>query len=379
MGAVDAGLSDRAHGLELYCKRLLVCTHGVAAERWPCAGFANVRTRKIKALQNGNGEAMSTQDLTRHRIGWIGCGRMGFALAARLLDAGANVGVYNRTRAKAEPLVERGADVVDTPAELADRDIVFTMVSGSDDFRSVTTGANGVLSRRDAAPAILVDSSTVSPEASREVREFGAQTGTQLLALPVSGNGKVVKAGRATFAASGPEDAFATVRPYVEALGRSVHYVGEGDRARLVKIAHNLMLGAVTQSLVETTLMTQGAGIARADYLSFLNDSVMGSMFTQYKTPSLVGLDWTTTFTLPLLLKDLDLGLAAAADSGTELPLTACVRDLVEAAIDEGHADDDFAVLLEVQAAAAGLELAPEDKASVSDGLAPEADVAATR
>jgi 3-hydroxyisobutyrate dehydrogenase-like beta-hydroxyacid dehydrogenase len=304
---------------------------------------------------------------------------MGFPLAARLLQAGADVGVYNRTRAKAEPLADLGAQIVDTPVELADRDIVFTMVSGPEDFRAVTTGDGGVLADDDVAPAILVDSSTVSSEVSEEVRHSGSQRGTQLLALPVSGNGKVVKAGLATFAASGPEDAYATVRPYVEALGRSVHYVGEGDRARLVKIAHNLLLGAVTQSLVETTLLVQGAGIARADYLSFLNDSVMGSMFTQYKTPTLVGLDWTTTFTLPLLRKDLDLGLAAAAESGVSLPLTACAREQVQTGIDEGHVEDDFAVLLEVQAQAAGLELVPEDEAAVSDGLAPAADVAAAR
>lgn len=322
---------------------------------------------------------MSNHDLTQHRIGWIGCGRMGFPLAARLLAAGADVGVYNRTRAKAEPLADLGAQVVDTPAELADRDIVFTMVSGPDDFLAVTLGEDGVLSRRSPSPAILVDSSTVSPEASQKVREALAELGGELLALPVSGNGRVVRAGLASFAASGPAAAFETVRPYVEALGRGVHYVGEGDRARLVKIAHNLMLGAVTQSLVETTLLVQAAGIARADYLSFLNDSVMGSMFTRYKTPALVGLDWTTTFTLPLLRKDLDLGLAAAAESGARLPLTERARELIQEGIDQGHVEDDFAVLLELQAAACGIELAPEDRSAVTDGLTPDGDAAATR
>jgi len=322
---------------------------------------------------------MSNDDLAQHRIGWIGCGRMGFPLAARLLEAGADVGVFNRTRAKAEPLAELGATVVDTPAELADRDIVFTMVSGPDDFREVTLGENGVLSRRVPSPAILVDSSTVSAQVSEEVREAGEEIGTRLLVLPVSGNGKVVKAGLASFAASGPADVFELVRPYVETMGRGVQYVGEGDRARLVKIAHNLMLGAVTQSLVETVLLTQAAGIDRADYLSFLNDSVMGSMFTQYKTPTMVGLDWTTTFTLPLLRKDLDLGLAAAAESNLRLPLTERAKELVQAAIDEGHVADDFAVLLELQAEAAGIELQPEDKSAVSDGLSNPTDPAPTR
>jgi len=312
---------------------------------------------------------MRDDDLTRHRIGWIGCGRMGFPLAARLLEAGADVAVYNRTRAKAEPLAALGAQVVDAPDELADRDIVFTIVAGPDDFRAVTLGERGLLSRGTPAPAILADISTVSPEVSQEVREAAAQLGTQLLALPISGNGRAVRAGLASFAASGPAEVFAVVEPYLAAMGRGARYVGEGDRARLVKIAHNLMLGAVAQSLVETTLLVQGAGIARADYLAFLNDSVMGSIFTRYKTPALVGLDWTTTFTLPLLRKDLDLGLAAAAESGVGLPLTERARELVQAAIDAGHLEDDFSVMLELQAANAGLELAPEDRSAVADGL----------
>lgn len=319
---------------------------------------------------------MSNDELRSHRIGWIGAGRMGYPLAGRLAAAGADVAVYNRTRAKAEPLAEAGAAIVDAPADLADRDIVFTMVSGPEDFRAVTLGEGGVLTRDDNAPAILVDCSTVSPEVSEQVRQAAAARGTQLLAVPVSGNGRVVRAGRASFAVSGPRDAFETVQPYLETLGQGVRYVGEGDRARLVKIGHNLLLGAVIQSLVETTLLMEAAGIARADYLEFVNDSVMGSVFTRYKTPSLVGLDWTTTFTLPLLRKDLDLGFAAAQEHGTRLPLTERARELVQAAIDAGHVDDDFAVMLEVQAQEAGVELSPEDRSSVTDGLAPVGDPA---
>ena len=107
------------------------------------------------------------------RIGWIGTGRMGAALIRRLLEAGHDVAVYNRTRSKAEALVELGATVVDSPADLADRDIVFTMVGGSDDFKEVVIGPNGVLSRPDAAPRMLIDSTTISQAASDEVRAVG--------------------------------------------------------------------------------------------------------------------------------------------------------------------------------------------------------------
>src|SRR5215218_1435089 len=118
------------------------------------------------------------------RLGWAGTGRMGYALASRLLKAGHDVAVYNRTRAKAEPLVELGATIVDTPAELADRDIVFTMVAGPEDFKAVVLGDSGLLSRPDAAPAVIVDSSTISPDASADVRHETGTRGVALLAAP---------------------------------------------------------------------------------------------------------------------------------------------------------------------------------------------------
>jgi 3-hydroxyisobutyrate dehydrogenase-like beta-hydroxyacid dehydrogenase len=312
------------------------------------------------------------------KLGWIGCGRMGSALAARLLRAGHDVAVWNRTRAKAEALAPLGATVVDAPAELADRDVVFVVVSASDDFREVTLGPSGVLAVEGRAPSILVDHSTVSEAVSAEVRAGAAAVGTRLLAAPVSGNAKIVAAGVATFAVSGPRDAYDEVRPLLDELGRGSWYVGEGERARIVKIAHNLMLGAIAQSLVETTLLLQKAGVERADYLAFLNDSVVGSIFSRYKTPALVGLDWTPTFTLPLLCKDLELGLEAARALGTELPLTETARELVRAGIAAGRVEDDFAVLLELQARAAGLELEPET-ATVSDGIAELARVPPAR
>ena len=206
-------------------------------------------------------------------------------MIARLLDAGYEVTVWNRTRAKAEPLAKLGATLVDTPAELADCDVVFTMVAGSEDLKAVTFGAGGVLSRTDRAPGVLIDSSTVSAEASDEVRAQADRVGTALLAAPVSGNPSVVRAGRLTVVVSGPAEAFATARPILEALGRGATYVGEGDRARLVKICHNLALGIMAQTLAEITVLAEKGGISRTDFLHFFNDSVMGSMFSRYKTP----------------------------------------------------------------------------------------------
>lgn len=302
-----------------------------------------------------------------HRIGWIGVGRMGRPLVTRLLQAGCDVAVYNRTRARAEPLRELGAAIVEDPRSLADRDIVFSTVAGPADFTAVMLeGEGALLSDPARAPDVLVDCSTISVEASSAVREAAARRGTTLLAAPVSGNGRHVASGQGLFAVSGPEAAVRIVRPYLEILGRGAHHIGEGDSARLVKIAHNLFLGAVIQSLVETSLLMEASGVSRRAYLDFLNDSAMGSAFSTYKTPALVDLDWTATFTTALLRKDLDLGLTAAAGVELALPVTAAVRAQVQAAIDAGHAEDDFAAMLAVQAEAAGVTLAPEGGSSPS-------------
>jgi 3-hydroxyisobutyrate dehydrogenase-like beta-hydroxyacid dehydrogenase len=305
------------------------------------------------------------------RLGWIGAGRMGFALASRLLAAGHDVAVWNRTRAKAEPLADLGATLVDTPADLADRDVVFTMVGGDGDFQQVVIGDGGLLSRDGVAPRVLVDSTTISPGASQKVRDAAEQHGTAVLAAPVSGNPKVVAAGKLTIVASGPREAFDIAEPYLDLFGSGVTYVGEGDRARLVKICHNLMLGIVAQTLAEIAVLAEKGGVSRADLMTFLNDSVMGSMFTRYKTPAYVNLDFTPTFTPALLLKDFQLGFEAARDLEVPMPVAAAAEQVVQSLVGNGYDDVDFAALLEYEAKASGLDLRPED-AQVSDGLSGE-------
>jgi 3-hydroxyisobutyrate dehydrogenase len=302
------------------------------------------------------------------RLGWVGTGRMGYALAARLLEAGCDLAVYNRTRAKAAPLAELGATVVDVPAELADREIVFTMVAGPEDFKAVVLGETGLLSRPDAAPAVIVDSSTVSPDASAEVRAHTNARGVALLAAPVSGNPSVVDAGKLTVVVSGPSGAWDAARPYLELFGTGATYVGEGDVARLVKICHNLMLGVVAQSLAEITVLAEKGGVSRAAFLEFLNKSVMGSMFTRYKTPAIVNLDFTPTFTPALLYKDFHLGFEAAEEHGVPMPVAAAAQQVVQTLMGFGYDDVDFMALLDLEARASSLELEPEN-VPVSDGL----------
>ena len=305
---------------------------------------------------------------TKPTVGWIGAGRMGYQLAKRLLDAGYDVAVYNRTKSKAEPLMEFGATVVDRPVELAGRDIVFSMVAADKDLEHVMLGDGGLLTDPDRAPRVVGDASTVSEEASERVRVRAEERQVGFLATPVSGNPAVIASGKLTVAVSGPRDAYEEAAPLLDTWGRGVTYVGEGEVARIVKIAHNVFLGVVIQSMAEITVLAEKAGVKRADFLSFLNDSVMGSTFTRYKTPAFVNLDYTPTFTWHLLRKDFELGLQSGRDLDVPLPASALVHQMVIDGIGRGWGDQDFAALLTRLAEGAGLSIEPENR-EVSDGL----------
>jgi len=301
-------------------------------------------------------------------VGWIGTGRMGAAMATRLAQAGVGITVWNRTRSKAEPLTKFGCKIADSISDLRECDVVFTMVSTPSDLEQVLLGSGGLLEDRERVPSAVVDCSTVSTESSEAIREACLDRGVDFLAAPVSGNGKVVAAGGLSLVVSGPPATFDRVAPLLRHIGSSVTYVGDGDEARLVKICHNLFLGVVTQSLAEITVLAERGGVSRAAFLEFLNHSVMGSVFTRYKSPAFVNLDFTPTFTPVLLRKDFDLGLAAARKMDVPMPLAAATAQLVQASVSRGHVTDDFAVLLEMQAESAGIKLEPEDVV-VDDGL----------
>ncbi|MBV9890534.1 MAG: NAD(P)-dependent oxidoreductase [Rhizobacter sp.] len=301
-------------------------------------------------------------------IGWIGMGRMGYAMAGRLAKAGAELTVWNRTRAKAEPLAEHGAKIAGALVELAACDIVFVMVSTWDDVREVVAGPHGLLSG-ERAPKLVVECSSISLEGSAELRELLAVRDVALLAAPVSGNAKVIKAGKLSFVCSGPRSAYDAALPWLRKIAPAASYVGEGELSRIVKICHNVFLGVVTQSLAEITVLAQKAGVPRHAFLDFVNQSVMGSTFSRYKSPAFVNLDFKVTFTPKLLRKDLDLGLDAAKRFDVPMPLASITRDLVQTLIGHGMDEEDFAKLIVLQAMASGLELAPENVA-VDDGLA---------
>jgi len=301
---------------------------------------------------------------TPTRLGWIGTGRMGYAMAERLAKGGCDIAVWNRTAEKAQPLTQHGAKVARALPELARKDVVFCMVSTWDDVKEVM----GKLLSASERPKMVVECSSISLEGSAELRQMLSRENVQYLAAPVSGNAKVIKAGKLTFVVSGPKSAYETARPFLDMMGAGSSYVGEGELARIAKICHNVHLGVVIQSLCEITVLAEKAGMPRHAFLDFLNKSVMGSMFTRYKTPALVNLDFHVTFTPKLLRKDLDLGLDAGREFEVPMPLTSLTRDLLQQMIGHGLTEEDFSTLLLMQAKASGIELEPENK-EVGDGL----------
>jgi len=255
-------------------------------------------------------------------------------------------------------------------------DVVFSIVAEGKDVEEVYLGKTGVLSG-NKAPPVFVDCSTISVEESVEIRKRLQERGSDFICAPVSGNAKVIKAGKLSAVISGPEAVCKTVTPLIEVFApQGVSYVGDGELARICKIAHNVMLGVVIENLIEITLLANKMGVPRHAFLAFMNNGVMGSMFTRYKSPALVNLDWTTTFTPELLRKDLDLGLALGREWDVPMPVTAATREVLQSHFGaatlkpnpEEYLQQDFAALMETMALASGMKLESENK-NVPTGL----------
>ncbi|MEI7803775.1 MAG: NAD(P)-dependent oxidoreductase [Hyphomicrobiales bacterium] len=312
------------------------------------------------------------------KLGWIGVGRMGYQMAERLLDAGHDVSIWNRTKSKADPLAAKGGKIVNNLSDLAGVDILFAIVSEGKDLEEVYFGKNGVVTNaKGKLPKTFVDCSSISVEDSAAIRARLKEHGVDFVAAPVSGNAKVIKAGRLSSVVSGPEASCKAAMPLIEVFApQGVSYVGDGELARICKIAHNVMLGVVIENLIEITLLANKMGVPRHAFLSFMNNGVMGSMFTRYKTPALVNLDWSTTFTPELLRKDLDLGLALGREWDVPMPVTAATREVLQSHFGaatlksnpEEYLQKDFAALAETMALAAGMKLTSENK-NVPTGL----------
>ncbi len=275
-------------------------------------------------------------------MGLIGLGNMGSAFGERLLDAGYDLVVHNRSREKAEPLAARGAAVADTTAGLAAAvEIVLTSLSDDDVFESVASSVVGA-----ARPGtVLVDLSTVSPGASARVAALAEEASVLYLRAPVSGNPAVVRAGNLAFIVSGPAAALERAEPVLRAIGPTVHLVGEVEQARVVKLAVNLVIAGLAQLMSEALVLAEASGASRRALLETMGDSAAGAPFVKYKTEPLLRDDYSATFTTNLMEKDIDLVLEAAEAAGVRLPLAGELKALVRSAIEAGYGDDDFMAL----------------------------------
>ncbi len=275
-------------------------------------------------------------------MGLIGLGNMGSAFAERLLAAGYDLRVYNRSREKAGPFAALGATVADSVAELAaGADVVLTSLSDDEALESIAAAV--VASARPGA--VLADSSTVSPGASARVAAEAADASILYLRAPVSGNPTVVRAGNLSFIVSGSRDALERAEPVLRAIGPTIHYVGEGEQARIVKLAINLVIGGLAQLMAEALVLGEASGVSRGVLLETMADSAAGAPFVKYKTEPLLRDDYSATFTTSLMDKDIDLVLEAADAAGVRLPVAGQIKGILSAAIAAGFGDDDFMAL----------------------------------
>jgi 3-hydroxyisobutyrate dehydrogenase-like beta-hydroxyacid dehydrogenase len=278
----------------------------------------------------------------RLTVGLIGLGNMGTAFAERLLDGGYDLLVYNRTASKADPLAARGAAVAGTAAELAERvDVVLTSLPNDEALESVAEEAVGAMQ----TGSVLVDLSTVSPAASARVATLAEEASVDYLRAPVSGNPTVVRAGNLSFIVSGPRETLERVEPIIKTIGPTVHHVGDGEQARIVKLALNLMIAGLAQLMSEALVLAEASDVSRKDLLETMASSADGAPFVQYKTEPLLRDDFSATFTTALMEKDIDLILDAAKQAGVELPVAQEMKGLLRATAEAGYADDDFMAL----------------------------------
>jgi 3-hydroxyisobutyrate dehydrogenase-like beta-hydroxyacid dehydrogenase len=287
------------------------------------------------------------------RISVLGLGHMGAPIADRLIDAGHDVAVWNRTEAAAEPFAERGAAVLAAPRDAWEHgDVALTMLA---DDRAVAAVLGGLLAEgRDGRTAI--EMSTISVAGSAELARRAGKAGVAYVRAPVSGNPSVVKAGSLGIIVSGPREAYDAVEPALRDIGPNHFYVGPDEQARVVKLGLNLMIGGTSQLIAEALVMAERNDIDRAAMLEVMGGSAIGSPFVRYKTDALVADDYASTFTATGLYKDLALALRCANDVQVPLPVTALVQQLVQGCIGQGMGDDDLMCLLPRLRREAGLD-----------------------
>ena len=288
-------------------------------------------------------------------LGYIGLGAMGGRMANRLLDKGHTVTGYNRTRSKAQWLVDRGMKWGESPRAVAEAsDVIFVMVTDSKSLEAVSGGADGFLAGLREGK-VVVDSSTVSPAVSRDVAEKVRAKGADMVDAPVSGSVSTLEAGKLSVMVGGRRATFDRIKPILDDIGPKVTHVGDNGLALSMKIAHNLSLAVQMLAFSEGVLLAEKSGIPREVAVDVLTHSVMASPMVQYRGPFVLQMPEESWFDVNMMQKDLLLALEMGRRLDVPLPTTAVTNQFLTAARGMGLEKYDFAVVFRVLAQMAGV------------------------
>ena len=288
------------------------------------------------------------------KLGYIGLGNMGKPMSNRLLDAGKDLTVWNRTASKADELVAKGAKLAATPKEIGENcDIIFTCVSDGPTLKSVTQGEDGVVAGLTAGK-IVINMSTVAPAESEELNAAVEGAGCKLIRGPVTGSTMLAQNGTLGILASGDKDTYDIVLPYFEILGKNQFYLGDAEQAVVLKLAINTMIASTMQIEAEAVVLSEKAGLDVAQVCEVIAGSAAGSPLCGYKAKLIAEGEYAPAFTVKLMMKDLDLAFDAAKQYGVSMPATAITRQQLQAASATGRAEKDFSILTQVLEDACG-------------------------
>jgi 3-hydroxyisobutyrate dehydrogenase-like beta-hydroxyacid dehydrogenase len=289
------------------------------------------------------------------RIGWIGAGHMGVPMAGFILKAGYPLTVFSRSAASRQKLVAQGASEALSTLECArGAEVIFAAVPDDVALREVALGPLGVLA--NARPgAIFADTSTVSPQASAEIDREASRRGVSYLRMPISGNAASARSGDVTVLVSGPQPAWLSVKPMVEKFSKAQVYLGDAEQARYMKLVINALVISTAQAMAEALTLGRKAGLEWNLMLDTVAHSTIASPWLKAKVALLKPRDFTPTMSPQLILKDMDLMLAAAGANGVDMPLTALTRELWQGLLTEGYEDEDYMAAIKLAEKRSGL------------------------
>ncbi len=289
-------------------------------------------------------------------LGFVGLGTMGSEVTRRLLGAGHAVTVWNRTRAKADPLLEAGARWADSPREAAEAsEVVFTMVTSTGAVQAVCEGPDGILAGLRAG-SVYVDMSTASPGNARALAERVEEVGAHMLDAPVSGSALTIAQGQASLMVGGDTDVFERVKPILEAIGPKVFHLGPNGAAVTMKIAVNISIAVQMLAFSEGVVLAEKSGIPREKAVEVQLASVIASPMLAYRGPFALDQPEEAWFDVNMMQKDLNLAQELGQQLDVPLPTTAITNELLTTARGMGLEDKDFAILFDVLARMSGLE-----------------------